>query len=268
MDHFETGYFSGINSRLAALDGVTVTETEFEYKVIDWHRHELPYFSLTLRGKCCESNRKKTYYCSPGSLLFHNAQETHYNVKSGDVSTGVQVEIDPKWFERFEVDLENLPSSTQLAHPGLRLDFYNIYKEARIGDYSAALTVDALLLEIFGIMKGVEITRSSAKPAWVDKIDEMLRENLDRPMSLLEISAEIGVHWAHLSRDFHKYFHCNFSQYVRKVRVERSLALLRKPSVPLAEIALACGFADQSHFIRCVKQYTGVTPKNFRKIIA
>jgi AraC-like DNA-binding protein len=129
------------------------------------------------------------------------------------------------------------------------------------------LTVDALLLEAFDTMRGIERAAVPARPRWVDKIDEILHENFEQPLSLLEISAELGIHWAHLSRDFPKYFHCNFSQYARKIKVERSLNLLRKKTLSLADIACVCGFADQSHFIRCFKQYTGVTPKDFRRIV-
>jgi AraC-like DNA-binding protein len=250
---------------------VTVTETEFEYKFIDWHSHEDPYFSLTLAGHCCESNRRKTYYCSADSLLFHNARESHYNVKSGEISFGFQVEIGHGWYEKFEVDLTPLPATAQVDHPGVKLLLHNIYKEACLfepaSDTAANLTVDALLLEAFETMRGVESVAVSGRPRWVGKIDEILREDYEQPLSLLEISTELGVHWAHLSRDFPKYFRCNFSQYVRKIRVEKSLGLLRKRSVSMADIACMCGFADQSHFIRCFKQYTGLTPRNFRKAI-
>jgi len=122
-------------------------------------------------------------------------------------------------------------------------------------------------METFETMRGVESVGISTRPRWVGRVDELLHENYEHQLSLLEISAELGVHWAHLSRDFHRYFRCNFSQYVRKIKVERSLGLLRKRSVPLADIAYMCGFADQSHFIRCFKQYTGLTPREFRKII-
>jgi AraC-like DNA-binding protein len=263
---------------VGSFEDVTVTETEFEYKFIDWHYHENPYFSLVTAGHCLESNRRKTFHCCADSLLFHNAHEPHYNVKSGDVSLGFQVEISPRWYEKFEVRLSDLPAAAQIAHPSVKLLVHNIYKEARLfettsdpaANVAANLTVDALLLEAFEIVRGVEkfsVSTAFARPRWVDKIAEILHENYERPLSLLEISAELGVHWAHLSRDFPKYFRCNFSQYARKIKVERSLGLLRKPSLSMADIACRCGFADQSHFIRCFKEYIGLTPKDFRKII-
>ncbi len=271
MNNFQTGYFSGHNSQIGSFKNVAVTETEFEYKFIDWHYHENPYFSLVLAGHCLESNKRKTYYCSADSLLFHNAHEPHYNVKSGDTSFGFQVEISPDWYEQFEVELADLPATAQIDHPGIKLLLHNIYKEACLfdeaSDPTANLTIDALLLEAFETIRGVESVALSARPRWVGKIDEILHEDYEQPLSLLEISTELGVHWAHLSRDFPKYFRCNFSQYVRKIRVEKSLGLLRKRSVSMADIACRCGFADQSHFIRCFKQYTGLTPRNFRKVI-
>ncbi len=268
MNNSQTGNFSGHNNRIGSFENVTVTETEFEYKFIDWHYHDNPYFSITLAGHCLESNRRKTYHCSANSILFHNAHEPHYNLKSGDVSFGFQVEINPAWYEKFEVRLNDLPATAQVEHPGIKLLIHNIYKEACLFDaVSSNLAIDALLLEAFGTMRGVEDVDASTPPQWVKKIDAILHEDLARPLSLLEISAELGVHWAHLSRDFPKYFHCNFSQYIRKIKVERSLGLLRKRSLSMADIACICGFADQSHFIRCFKQYIGVTPKNFRQII-
>ena len=271
MNNFKTGTFSGHNNQMGSFADVTVTETEFEYKFIDWHYHETPYFSVVTAGHCLESNKRKTYHCSADSLLFHNIGESHYNIKSGDISFGFQVEISPKWYEKFEVSLSDLPATAQVDHPGVKLLLHNIYKEARLfgtaPDPAANLTVDMLLLEAFETMRGVESGLVSTRPRWVKKIDEILREDYEQPLSLLEISAELNVHWAHLSRDFSKYFRCNFSQYLRKIRVERSLSLLRKRSIPMADIACMCGFADQSHFIRCFKQYTGLTPKGFRKII-
>jgi AraC family transcriptional regulator len=272
MSDVKTGQFFGHNNQLGKFADVTVTETEFQYKFIDWHRHENSYFSVVTAGHCLESDRRKTYHCSTNSLLFHNAQQAHYNKKAGDVSLGFQIEIDQGWYKKFELRPDDLPAMVQIDHPSIKILVHNIYKEARLGTayagMTADLTVDALLLEAFDVFGGIESSRTFDRtPRWVKKLDEILREDHERPLSLLALSAELGVHWAHLSRDFPRYFRCNFSQYLRKIRVERSLGMLRKRSLTMADIACKCGFADQSHFIRCFKQYTGLTPKNFRKII-
>src|ERR1041384_5568068 len=90
------------DDKVFSVEDVTVIETEYYYRVIDWHRHEKPYFSFVTAGWCRESNRRKTYDCNTNSLLFHNAGDAHYNVKSGKMSRGIAVELNPGWCERYE----------------------------------------------------------------------------------------------------------------------------------------------------------------------
>ena len=266
MKYFKAGQFFGQSNQTISLDGITVTETVYDYEFIDWHYHENPHFSFVLFGNTCEGNSRETYECSADTLLFHNWQEPHYNVKPAGVTRGFQLEMNRAWCDKFELDWNHLPDPAKITHPNVRLLFYNIYKEAKLLDETANLTIDALLNETFATMRGVAKIVDSATPRWVKKADEILHENFVPPLSLLQLSVELNLHWAHLSRDFRKYFHCNFSEYVRKIKVEKSLALLRNKNLSLTDIAFACGFADQSHFTRCFKECTGITPKAFRNV--
>jgi AraC-like DNA-binding protein len=267
MNYSGAGHFRGDTYQTIAFDGVTATETEYDYKFIDWHYHENPYFSLTIYGTCRDANKRETFDCGTDSLLFHNCQEPHYNTKTGGLSRGFQLELSQAWRAKYEVNLNALPKSAIVRHPHAKLLFYNIYKEAKLFDDTSNLTADALLLQIIGTMSGTATTAPATKPRWVQKADEILRDRFDQTLTLQELAVELNLHWVHLSRDFPRYFNCNFSEYVRKIRVEKSLGLLRKPGLSLTDIALLCGFADQSHFIRCFKSFHGLTPKKFRQII-
>ena len=59
MEYLESSDPVGRNDHIFSFENVTVTETEYYYKVIDWHQHDNPYFSFVLEGHCRESNRKK-----------------------------------------------------------------------------------------------------------------------------------------------------------------------------------------------------------------
>jgi AraC family transcriptional regulator len=48
-------------------------------------------------------------------------------------------------------------------------------------------------------------------------------------------------------------------------RVERAKSMLRDAHVPIAQIALACGFASQSHLNSVFKRLTGMTPASYRR---
>lgn len=265
MNYLSTGTFFGHNDRTISVDGITITETKYDYEFVDWHYHENPHFTFITHGNIRQGTHRGTYECSADTLLFHNSQEPHYNVKPAGITRGFQIEVALPWYKKFEVDLDKLPPIANITQPDARLVFYNIYKEARMNDPLATLTVDSLLLETFACMLG-KVTFSSGTPRWVRRADEILRESCDRPFSLQELSKELNVHWAHLSREFRRYFRCNFSEYVRKIKVEKSLALLRNTNLSIAEITFSCGFADQSHFNRCFKEFTGITPSAFRRV--
>ena len=53
---------------------------------------------------------------------------------------------------------------------------------------------------------------------------------------------------------------------MRRIKIERSLALIESNQTNLTEIGFQCGFADQSHFIRTFKNQTGFSPKQFQKL--
>ena len=265
MNYLKAGAFFGNNNRKISLDGITITETEYNYEFVDWHYHENPHFTLVTQGNLRQGTRRETFDCSADTLLFHNWQEPHYNIKPAGITRGFQLEVDAAWYQKFEVDPHSLPAVAKIIRPNIRLLFYNIYKESKIFDTTSTLTIDSLLVETFETMRGVE-TSGAGTPRWVKQLDELLHDNFDRAFSLQELSNELGLHWAHLSREFPKYFHCNFSQYVRKLKVEKSLALLRNSSRPISEITFICGFADQSHFTRCFREFTGITPRTFRQI--
>ena len=85
-------------------------------------------------------------------------------------------------------------------------------------------------------------------------------------LSLAEIAAQVGVHYVHLSRQFHKYNRCTVGELIRRRRVQYACHLLAHSRTPLAEIALACGFSDQSHLSFLFKRYMGLSPSKYRSL--
>ncbi len=81
-----------------------------------------------------------------------------------------------------------------------------------------------------------------------------------------KLSDTLNIHPAHLSREFSKYFQCGLGQYIRKLKIEKSLSLLSNKKNSLTDISFECGFSDQSHFIRCFKEMIGISPQAYRKI--
>lgn len=267
MENLKTGQFFGQTNRTIQLEGVTLTDTEYTHEKVDWHYHENAYFTFILAGCVIEGNKKETYNCTPGSLLFHNWQESHYNIKPRGFTRGFHIELEHKWFQTLDIDLRSLQGSINLKHPDLRILMFNIFKESIINDSCSTLSIQALLAMLLSRMALTKEASSGKTPVWVPALREMLHDTPPENWSLGALADNLGIHPVHLSRDFKKYFGCTLGEYIRRIKVQQSLSLLLDKDLSLTEIALAAGFADQSHFIRCFKAVNGLKPSHYRNIL-
>jgi AraC-like DNA-binding protein len=115
-----------------------------------------------------------------------------------------------------------------------------------------------------------EKKQGKSVPEWAKELREIIQDQIDTnlTLSLKEISESLHVHPSYLSREFSKYFdNLSFGDYIRKLRIEKSMILLRYEKYSLAEIAYLTGFSDQSHFNRVFKIHTGKNPSAYRKNI-
>ena len=105
-------------------------------------------------------------------------------------------------------------------------------------------------------------------PGWAKELRDIIQDQIDTnlTLSLKDISGSLNVHPTYLSREFSKYFdNLSFGDYIRKLRIEKSIELMADPKHSLAEIAYLTGFSDQSHYNRVFKIHTGKTPAMYRK---
>ncbi len=267
MKQLQHGEFYGQTNETIHLEGITLTDTVYTHDYVDWHYHENAYFTFLLQGQLLEGNRKEVYHCGAGTLLFHHWQEPHYNIKPKGLSRGFHIELKQQWAADFAFDLHDLQGSLRISNPDLQLLFYKIFRETKIQDDTAALSIQSLLLQVLTGMQGMQQSALKYKPLWVSEIKEMLHEQRQGKLSLTTLSDSLNIHPVHLSRDFPRYFQCNLGEYIRKLKVEKALSLLPDRENTLTQIAFACGFSDQSHFIRCFREIMGMSPLAYRKIM-
>jgi AraC family transcriptional regulator len=97
----------------------------------------------------------------------------------------------------------------------------------------------------------------------LEQLTAFVEDNLDRPISLAELAAVVNVSRFHFTRLFKRSTGSTAISFVEKRRIRRAQALIAETDLPLAEIALATGFADQSHFTRRFHRHVGCTPAVF-----
>ena len=128
--------------------------------------------------------------------------------------------------------------------------------------------VDRVFIDVYNKF----IKQKSAQkrpPDWVKELKQIIQDQIDSNVNLTEISRSLDINPSYLSREFSKHFdNLSFGEYIRKLRIEKAIALMQQDKYSLTEIAYLTGFSDQSHFTRIFKQHAGKSPSAYRKDLA
>lgn len=143
---------------------------------------------------------------------------------------------------------------------------WRIASELRAGDDSWPLAAEGLVLQLLSTAGRAE-SGAVRRGCWIQDARELLDERVPAALTLSELAAAVGVHPAHLARSFRREYGVTVGQYARARRLDWASAQLALPDVTLAEVAVAAGFADQSHFTRAFGAYAGVTPGRYRELL-
>jgi len=162
----------------------------------------------------------------------------------------------------------NIKDDHELLELGMTIydGLYSWAKHLHQLKHSQAGPVEQMLLEVFH--KYIKQTNSKKAPEWANELKEMIQDQLDTNMalSLQQVSEELEINPAYLSREFSKYFdNLSFGDYIRKLRIEKAISLMTDTNYSLTEIAYLTGFSDQSHFNRIFKKQTGHNPSVYKK---
>jgi AraC family transcriptional regulator len=99
----------------------------------------------------------------------------------------------------------------------------------------------------------------------VKRVTDFMRAHLSQDLSLDVLAQQIGFSPYHFARLFRQTLGESPHQFVLRQRIARAQHLLKEVDVPLAHIALACGFANQSHLSLVFKRHLGLTPRAYRQ---
>ena len=91
-----------------------------------------------------------------------------------------------------------------------------------------------------------------------------IRSNYGSELRVEEISEICGLSVYQLNRRLRAIFGITVSQLITKSRIDVASEMLREETIPLAEVAYACGYFDQSAFSRVFRRTVGLTPRQYR----
>ncbi len=244
-------------------EGVHHTGTE-----LPWHDHETPTICFVLNGAFTESWRGGSIACTSSTLKITPAGERHWDrFNRGDVR-GLLIEADQQQVAAIRPYSAVLDERESFQGGLLSTFGWRVYGEMQRIDQAAPLAIEGILLELVATASRLRehngIGRS--RPRWLEDARDRIHAELGLRPSLSGLAQSVGVHPVTLARAFRQAFGCTVGEYVRNLRIERATHQLAQTELSLAEIALAAGFSDQSHFSNLFRHHTGFSPSKFRRV--
>jgi AraC-like DNA-binding protein len=95
-------------------------------------------------------------------------------------------------------------------------------------------------------------------------IEKYIDVHLEKALTVEELASHLGISPSYFARSFRSSVGLPPHAYVTRRRLSRAQELLASTELPLTDIALATGFADQSHFSRRFHELAGMPPRTFR----
>ena len=128
------------------------------------------------------------------------------------------------------------------------------------------LALTAHVAQAYGGLKpGAEPNRGGLAPWQVKRACDRLESDLTGKVALQQIAAELDLSVSHFSRAFRISTGLPPHQWLLRQRVKAAKQLMTVRDLPLSEIAMSAGFANQSHFTRVFSSMVGVSPGAWRR---
>jgi AraC family transcriptional regulator len=253
--------------RSLELNGFGVTEAWFPAgAVLHRHTHDRACVAVMLGGSFDLQFDTKSYSCPPTAVFTEPAGDSHANFVGTAGAHVVVIQPDPGGGALLHPFAPLFDHGSHGHHAGIASHAWRLARELEGLDALSALAAEGIVLEMLVDLTRLGGDESRRPPRWLLQSQELVHARFREPLRVSEVAHAVGVHPAHLARGFRTYFKTSLSSYIRRLRVEWAARELVRSEASLATVALASGFADQSHFTRLFKRHTGFTPCAYRRL--
>jgi AraC family transcriptional regulator of arabinose operon len=213
----------------------------------------------------------QTYRVDPGYALLVDIPSSHryFLPKSSEAWEFYFILFRPSNLEKHWQELIRrlsrvpyIPPDSSVIH-SLQDAFYAGVNNRITDGYLASSFVYRFVMELFRFSTG----RTKEKENWPASVRQAAQELETRYryiQSLDEIAANVGLSKYHFVRVFRKFTGFTPIEYLTKIRVERSINLLRDSNLSVDEVAKEVGYSGGSYFIKVFRKWVGFSPGEFR----
>jgi len=258
-------FYGAVQSRLEQCDAIFTDLRHTLPRKLPSHSHELPFFAVLMEGLYGERYGREERQFRPFTVHFRPAGVPHQDEIGPPGVRFFEIEIRPGWRERLQDCSAALDVARDDCKGGELLWLaMKLFWEVQSVGIPDDLTIESLLADLMAAAARMPREDKFERPTWLGRIIEKLAVEYTGRLTLDELSREAGVHPVHLSRVFRRRIGEGIGEHVHRLRVRAACEQMREPEVSIAEISVALGFADQSHFTRAFRRVVGMTPVAFR----
>ena len=254
------GQYLGQTIQSYKTDMISVKSTLHEKSESKLHAHSNSYLSILLSGLYSELTLDSQKIIAPSNILYRPAHYKHKNQFITDKTKCLNIEFSTRWFEKQEINskkikpqIKNIQNYPFVLH--LLIDFLK---------YRKIDFFEELLLQL---ITSEEQVSSPLRITWLGKLVQILDNEIEKTHSLKTLSERVFVHPNYMSRVFKKHFGVTIGQYQMDKKIRSATKKLFIEQDTIAQIALDCGFFDESHFIKTFKACHKITPHQFRMLL-
>jgi AraC-like DNA-binding protein len=162
------------------------------------------------------------------------------------------------------------------ADQGVTTIVTNMRRELETGCLSGRLYAESLSLALAARLYGIALESRAAHsynarpllaPSQARLVSEFVDASLAQDLSIGDLANLTRMSASHFARNFRNTFGMPVHRYVLQRRIERAIRLLSLANQSIAQIALECGFANQSHFTESFRRIIGTTPHRYRRSV-
>ena len=237
------------------------------------HSHETFSIGVITRGESTYINREVHLRVCEGTVVLMNPGDVHAcNPIDGLPWSYVMLYVDAAWLGGLQQalglsegpGLQPLSAIMSLDRPMYEgvVQLYGVLTDDAlcVEDKQAAAT--AFFTRMLRTLETAPLSQSEAHDK-LQRAAAFMQEHCAQALKIDDICAAAELSPSYLTRAFKKLYGMTPHAFLLNQRVQLARLLLKRGE-PLAEVALASGFADQAHFQRAFKQLLAATPGQYK----
>jgi AraC family transcriptional regulator len=235
------------------LGEVAISQTAYEPGMLmEAHVHERAYVSFVIEGRYTEHSPEAPRHLHRRMLVFHPAGEVHADCVHDQAMATLNIEylsgdLPQEFFAAGGSEVDTLEHRFLAALPA-----------------AGRSLLDAIAAIAAFVRMRVEGQEPSAQ---LVRARKALRDGV-APPTVTALASELGMHRVALHRAFKRAYGDSLRNDAARHRLAAAAKLLTGSQESVADVAVSCGYYDQSHFCRQFKRFAGMAPSAYRRAFA